>query len=130
MVIPADDASVRRGLNFSGEQRYRAMSAASASAGKKQQGKQAYNKRRCRDEEHDAEGATPEIHKGIPVEVSELVAGVGKMMMDQVLPDLNQAASPALPDRVSGMNSFVDSSGASGRSATESFSATPPKHAR
>jgi hypothetical protein len=125
MTIPSDDLGARRGLNFSGDQRRRAMSAASSSAGQRNRDDQVHKRRRYREEEREAGDATFGAHMGIPIEISEeLVAGVKKMGMDHVLPDLNQQPLPASPERVSGMNSFVDSSGALGRSATETASAS------
>ncbi|RLN18742.1 hypothetical protein C2845_PM02G38380 [Panicum miliaceum] len=74
---------------------------------------QVHNRRRCREEEREAGDATFGAHMGIPIEISEeLVAGVKKMGMDHVLPDLNQQPLPASPERVSG------------RSATETASAS------
>jgi len=120
MTIPADDQGARRGLNFSGDQRHRAMSAASSSAGQKQRSNQYKNKRRLGEDGQVAGGTIPGGHKGIPVAISEeLVAGVKRMGMDQILPDLSAQASPSSPERVSGINSFVESSG-----GTDSVSAS------
>ena len=47
------------------------------------------------------------------------MAGVKRMGMDQVLPDLSAQASPSSPERVLGINSFVESSG-----GTDSVSAS------
>ena len=119
ITIPADDLGAKRGMNFSGDQQQRAMSAASSSAGQKRKSTQNQNIRRFREEEHAA-SVTFGAHIGIPVEVSEeLVAGVKWMGMDQVLPDLNDQVPPFSPERVSGINSFVESSG-----GTESASAS------
>lgn len=105
MTIPSDDLGARRGLNFSGDQRRRATSAASSSAGQRNRDDQVHKRRRYREEEREAGDATFGAHMGIPIEISEeLVAGVKKMGMDHVLPDLNQQPLPASPERVSGMN--------------------------
>ena len=68
-TIPADDQGARRGLNFSGDQRHRAMSAASSSAGQKQRSNQYKNKRRLGEDGQVAGGAIPGGHKGIPVAI-------------------------------------------------------------
>ena len=39
------------------------------------------------------------------------MAGVKRMGMDQVLPDLNDQVLPSSPERVSGINSFEESTG-------------------
>ena len=112
------------GLNFSGDQQYRAMSA-SSSTGQKQKSNHHHNMRRFGEGEHAAGGANSSFHKGIPVAVSEeLVAGVKRMGMDQVLPDLNDQVLSSSPERVSGINSFEESTG-----GTES-ARLPPEHAR
>lgn len=83
MTIPADDSGVRRGLNFSGDQRRRALSAASSSAGPRKKEDQAYSKRRTRDEVRGTSDAPVGDHTGIAAEISEeLVAGVEKMGMN------------------------------------------------
>jgi len=52
--------------------------------------------------------------KGVPAEESEdLVVGVQKMAVDAHLPDLNLQPPVAPKDRVSGLDSFMESSGTS-----------------
>ena len=58
------------GLNFSGDQQYRAMSA-SSSTGQKQKSNHHHNMRRFGEGEHAAGGANSSFHKGIPVAVSD-----------------------------------------------------------
>ena len=85
---------------------------ASSSAGQKQKSNHHHNMRRFGEGEHAAGGANSSFHKGIRVAVSEeLVAGVKRMGMDQVLPDLNDQVLSSSPERVSGINSFEESTG-------------------
>ena len=85
---------------------------ASSSAGQKQKSNHHHNMRRFGEGEHAAGGANSSFHKGIPVAVSEeLVAGVKRMGMDQVLPDLNDQVLSSSPKRVSSINSFEESTG-------------------
>ena len=98
------------------------MSAASSFTGHKQRSNQSQNKRRGRVEGQTSGGENPDTHKGIPPEVSEALAdSVSRMGMDPDLPDLNDNPIPASLERVSGLNSFMGSSDATGISITDAI---------
>ena len=122
MKIPAVDLGARWGLNFSGDRRHRAMLAVSSFNGQKQKKNLILYRRSDREETQGMGDASASGHKGVPSEVlEELAASVSKMGIDHVLPNLNDHPLTGSPGRVSGLDSFMDSSEALGNSGSEAF---------
>ena len=115
ITIPADSSFARRGLNFSGDQHRKVMSATGSSNGT-QRGRDSMFARK-RDWGAEDQGHILEVNhsKTLAPEYSEeLVAGVSKMAVDTQVPDLNLQVPESGKDKVSGLDSFVESSDTSG----------------
>jgi len=114
MTIPADTSHVKRGLNFSGDQQRRVLSATGSSAGQQNGHVRMFGTRRDKGAEDNKNHLVIDKLKGVPIEHSEnLVAGVEKMAVESQLPDLNVYPPTAAKDKVSGLDSYVESSGTS-----------------
>jgi len=114
MTIPAEASHVKRGLNFSGDEQRRVLSATGSSVGQQRGRDRMSGTRRDMTVEVPLNFMATDKFKGVPHEESEdLVVGVQKMAVDTQLPDLNMQPPVAPKDRVSGLDSFMESSGTS-----------------
>ena len=116
MTIPAEDAGARRALNFSGDQQRRMMAAAFSSNSRRGEG--STSNRRMFVEEEDLV-LSPEKGKVDSVVPEEIVDGVKNMAVDPIIPDLNAKPAEPVTGKVSGLDSYVGSSGTSESGATD-----------
>ena len=123
MTIPAVASGVRCALNFSGDQHRRMMAAAYSSNSRKEQGASSHN-RNFRDRDLPVSPSAKDTHVSEVPE--ELVDGVKNMVVDPMVPNLNDDTLLHEPGKVSGLDSYMGSSDTSGGALPDSKGSDHP----
>lgn len=116
IVIPAANPKVKMGLNFSGEQKEKVLSGAySTNTPPARSGQKSHGGTSAEQKTAGKEGVAGASHAGVsPAMLEDLVKGVEGMAVDVKTFEFNGHLNQSRLGKVSGMDSFVDSSGVSG----------------